>query len=622
MDTIHLTPATTRVCAEFEAEAGTQASEPELPASASSQRGTFDGLEWTYRAGAERLLARLPSAAWAHPADQGWERIKHNATREVWRAPIGDATFYLKYYAHRRKDVFKRVFRSPSCEAEWRSVMYALRAGLPAAQPTAYTNGIRRQRRRFSLLVTAAVEPAYPLNDYWLALHSDEDPQRQRTDIDQLSDRLAEMIARAHQSGFEHLDMHAANILVQPISAGRYRTVFVDLHSARLGVPIRGGAVVRNLAQLNQWFRRHSNLSTRLRFLRAYCRWRNEYEAVFDHGRALNLSFRQLVRALATAADRHARRLWAQRDRRTRRSGRYFASLRLPGGWRGMGYVRCKHRQEESRASALVLDREWWNRQLQDPLRWFRTADQDVCKDSHSAMVARGVLTHGDVNLPVIVKRPRPRNWRRVVSHLLPPARALRGWWMGHALLHRNIPAARPLAVLERRLGPLVLDSLLITEAIPGAADLETHLRRAHESLDHQDWLRHKQHLCQLLVRHVRRLQERGFAHRDCKAQNIIVARHPQLKLLWIDMDGLRLVRQLSRRQMLLPLMRLHVSLLDVPGLTRTDRLRFLKGYYARFGIGPRAWRPAWREIVQASEKKIVANQARRAWKRARYGRE
>jgi len=233
------------------------------------------------------------------------------------------------------------------------------------------------------------------------------------------------------------------------------------------------------------------------------------------------------------------------------------------------------------------------------------------------------VLSHEQANLPVIIKRPRARNWRRRISQALGPSRSARGWETGHALLHRDIVTARPLACLERRLGPLVLDNLLITEAVPGAVDLETYLRNRHAELPPSAWWRqHKRELCALLVHHIRRLQEGGFAHRDCKAQNILVITQPELKLLWIDMDGVRRVGRLSRAQRLQPLMRLHVSLLDVPGLTRTDRVRFLKSYFARFGSDPNAWRAAWRELSRAADAKLRAKATRRAWKLKHYGRE
>jgi hypothetical protein len=399
-------------------------------------------------------------------------------------------------------------------------------------------------------------------------------------------------------------------------------------------VPLSDRAVVRNLAQLNQWFRKNSTMGDRIRFLRRYGYWRNEYELSCAYGRRLGLSFAELVQALAEAAFWHAERLGAQRDRRIHRDGRYFARLRLGGGWRALVYLQSKQSQDESRASRTVFSKAWWRDQLRDPRRWL---SGENCKNSHTAVVARALLRWPDAaagqdppapdpappsaGLPVIVKHPRARNWRRRLAQLLPPSRSLRGWRTGYALLHRDNATARPLAVVERRLGPFVLDSLLITECVPGGIDLETHLARESAALAAQDWFRRKRVLCALLVRLIRRLQERGFAHRDCKAGNILVVPLPRLKLLWIDMDGLRRVGPPSPAERLAPLARLHVSLLASPGLTRTDRARFLKAYLARFGADPRAWRRLWPELERLAEKKLLATQAHRAWKLAHYGR-
>ncbi|MFQ5807170.1 MAG: lipopolysaccharide kinase InaA family protein, partial [Phycisphaerae bacterium] len=250
------------------------------------ERRVLDGLLWTFRDHFGRTLAALPAAAWTDPAGQGWQRVKDNATRAVWRARIDGTVYYLKYYVRRRwSGAFKRRWRGPACEIEWKSGVYALRAGIPAVRPVGYTDRVDCAGRTCSLLVTEAVEPAYPLNEYWETLRADDDASRRRRDTAYLTDLLAQMIARAHQAGFEHRDMHAANILVHPTAPGASETVFVDLHSARLGMPLDDRAVVRNLAQLNQWFRQHSRISDRLRFLRRYLRWRNEYEQAFAPAR-------------------------------------------------------------------------------------------------------------------------------------------------------------------------------------------------------------------------------------------------------------------------------------------------------------------------------------------------
>jgi tRNA A-37 threonylcarbamoyl transferase component Bud32 len=622
MGTMNLTPSPLAPVAPPHLLDASRARPLPLTADVPPLETVIDGIPWVHQPDCEPLLRSIPAAAWAAPAAQGWQAVKRNSGRSVWRAELPDGVIYIKYtYCDSLARRLRGLFLAPACQAEFEGGLFALRHGIATVPPIAYTHGVRCDGRPCGVLVTAAVEPARPLADFWLDVRGDDDVQRRLGDLHELTEMLAEMIARAHQAGFEHLDMHANNILVHTIAPGRYRTVFVDLQSARRGRPIDDRAVVRNLAQLNQWFRRHSTAAERLRFLRAYLRWRNEYELLFADGRALELSFAELVTALMRTADRHARRLGAQRDRRLARDGRYFCKLRLPGGWRGMAVARCKHATAESLASRLTFDRSWWQRVLHDPEHYFADDPADVCKDSHSARVRRAVLDHPDGRLFVIMKRPRARNWRRRIVQMLPPSRSLRGWRMGHGLLHRAQPTARPLAVLERRLGPLVLDNLLVTELIPGATDLESYLTAQHASCSPREWFRLKRELGHLVAGQLRQLQETGIEHRDCKASNILIVPQPRLKSLWIDMDGLRYLRPMRRRQRVRPLVRLHISVANLAGLTRTDRVRFLREYLAGYGKSPDEWRRVWSKLVAETQRKTQAKAARRAWKLKHYGR-
>ena len=600
------------------------ASRDASPAAAEPTTLVVDGLAWTCCPGQEEWLRAIPAAVWAAPEVHGLTRVKHNGARSVYRATFAGRTVFAKYFFHAGwTDWFKGLLRVRACAAEWRGGLFALRQGIAAIRPIGFAAAVRVGGRRAAVLVTEAVEPAGPLNEYWRLLQTDIDDGRRRADVAQLTDVVAQLIARAHQAGFEHMDMHAENILVQRAGGRQVRAVFVDLQSARLDWPITDAAVLRNLAQLNQWFRRHASVGDRLRFLRAYLRWRNEYEHAFTHSRALALDFRGLLRGLKGAAARHATRLWSQRDRRARRSGRYFAALRLGQGWRAQVYRCCKHPRAESPASRLTLEPVWWQTQLANPLRWFGPDGATVCKESHSAAVRRTLLAvDATTTIPVLLKRPRARNlWRRL-RQLLPPSRSARGWRLGHALLNRDLPAPRPLAVLERRVGPFVRDSVLVTEWVAGAADLEAFVRAQYPQLGPRGWFRRKQTLGTLLVRRLRQLQERGFLHLDCKASNLLVVSQPRLELLWIDMDGLRQVRGAAKRHWQRALARLYVSVAELPGITRTDAVRVLRAYLARFGSAPDEWRRQWRALAALVQRKQQAREARRAWKLSHYGRE
>jgi hypothetical protein len=247
MDTLNLAPPTVPSAgAQYFAHATPQAAPPAVGAGAFIEQ-VVQGLRWTCDREIAALLAQVPALAWAEPHRQGWQRVKHNARREVWHANLQGRAYFLKYqFQDRGWRRLRILFRAPPCRAEWEGGLFARRCGISAVRPLAFTEQLRRGGRRCALLVTEAVEPAQPLNEFWLQLSSDADSTRRRGDTAQLIELLAELIAHSHQAGFEHLDMHAANILVQPLGARRYRTVFVDLQSARRDQPLRARAVVRS----------------------------------------------------------------------------------------------------------------------------------------------------------------------------------------------------------------------------------------------------------------------------------------------------------------------------------------------------------------------------------------
>lgn len=180
----------------------------------------------------------------------------------------------------------------------------------------------------------------------------------------------------------------------------------------------------------------------------------------------------------------------------------------------------------------------------------------------------------------------------------------------------------------------------LLTEAIPEALTLEDWLRESAESVANGPGpaLEFGSQRCAILselARIVGTLHAAGCEHRDLKFSNILVrppapsptslAAEPDVsaprpsrtgdRICWlIDLEGMRQwglagLWSLPFARRVQNLARLVVSSLQSPGITRTDRLRFLMKY---LGEPPaRVWKTWWRMIARRAERKRAQNQRR-----------
>ena len=106
----------------------------------------------------------------------------------------------------------------------------------------------------------------------------------------------------------------------------------------------------------------------------------------------------------------------------------------------------------------------------------------------------------------------------------------------------------------------------------------------------------------------LQRLHDSGFAHRDLKANNMLVRWSPgePPEIVLLDLDGLsRRRRHLTARRKFQGLMRLNVSLLECPVVNHAGRLRMLLGYLRRPGSGRIHFKPYWRMLERWSGRKL-----------------
>jgi serine/threonine protein kinase len=141
----------------------------------------------------------------------------------------------------------------------------------------------------------------------------------------------------------------------------------------------------------------------------------------------------------------------------------------------------------------------------------------------------------------------------------------------------------------------------LLVEKVPNA-------RHLHEATTIETVVLRRR-LIELLARWIRLIHERGIAHRDLKAANILIADDDECQ--FIDLVGVRTRKRVNRRTRIRDLSRLNASFLSSPHISRTDRLRFLRVYLLWGLRGKAGWEEWWNEIALATREKIERNARR-----------
>jgi len=378
------------------------------------------------------------------------EAIKTNPGRQVWRVRFGDAWLYVKQFrVVGWADGLRSLLRGPEALREWRCGVYAALARVPCVSLVAC--GARRASSGIheSVLITEAAEGAVPLPEAWREVVAVEDPTFRRRALRALNEAVADLLARAHAARFLHRDGHPGNILVRGAGGASPRVMYVDLYGGRIGRAVSDQRAAAGLAQLNQWFSRRAPRSLRLRFLKRYLARRSCQAAVT--GAAL----RRWTELIERAGRRHARRLYAHRDRRLRRDGKYFARLELANGWEATVTLRFRNRDEFPQPTHPDRTVGMW-------AEWLASAAGRVLD----------AATVGDRPAGTSLQRWRASGYAQRQSWTLFGSPARRAFAAGHGLRHRDIPCVWPLAVLERRKSGLVSDSVLMLEERPGTSNL------------------------------------------------------------------------------------------------------------------------------------------------------
>jgi len=528
------------------------------------------------------------------PDETVWRIVKQNSSRTVYCGRLAGLDVYLKHYhsrswAHR----IRRWLGVSDALREFRFSRYLCDRGVPTPPPLA-----ARCDRKVEWFVTRAVAPATPAEKWHeKQLRAGGEGKRR---IQPYLVALGTLIGRMHRAGVVHRDLHCGNVLLRT-NGEAPQPVLMDLHRAfrRRRLPRRRKAA--NLAQLFYDRRNFTTRTERLRFLKHY----------LAAGEARG-TVRGWLFLINLFARRHTRKQYAQRDRRVVGDNRYFATIRRPHGWRGHVVLASKRHLAGSRAAEVVFHKGDWEALLTDIDALFDDPSAKIVKETRFCRIVRRTLPIGPYLVDAFLKRPRQKPAKFWIDWFR-PSRAMRAFQLGHALLTRRIATALPLAALERRRGPFLRDSLLITETVraPHLYDfMNTWLSeppKGDTPLSPPQQRQLAQEVLWQLGRMLQQLHDNRYSHRDLKATNIRVrwdmGNRPEVVLL--DLDGMRRVHCMTAQRRLRGLMRLNVSLLQCPVVNHAGRLRMLLGYLRRPGCGRINFKPYWRVLEDWSARKL-----------------
>jgi tRNA A-37 threonylcarbamoyl transferase component Bud32 len=515
--------------------------------------------------------------------------VKNGPHRTVYRVVLPGLCIYLKH--HRLPDVrawLRQLVRPAKARMEFERALGVAARHVPTIVPVAQGVRCAGAGPSDSFLITQGLEGAESLSDFIEKVFPGFEPRRQTRLRPLLANALGEFVARLHDAGIVHKDLHAANLLVRLEAEDRPSLYLIDLHDVSLRRPLNWRASRANLVMLNRWFALRASRPDRFRFWRAYCRARRQLKENWPGG-SNRPAFRNGACDLEERTWQSNLRFWRHRDRRCLITNRYYYRL-----------------QSETVAGCAVrdLDAGAMAKLLADPDAPFRQPGVALLKNSRSSTVAEfDLVVQGRVRR-VIYKRFRITTWSDPWLGLLRRAPALRSWVYGHGLRERCLPTARPLAVLHRRRGLLAYEGYLLCEKILGAVDLHRFLAEL-AGLNEEEGRRQLRQRIDQVARLICELHRRQVSQRDLKASNVLLG--PEGVWL-IDLVGVAAYRKLSRRRRIQNLARLHASFHHSAALTRTDKLRFLRVYLQWGLLGRDGWKRWWRDVCLATQSKIRRN--------------
>jgi tRNA A-37 threonylcarbamoyl transferase component Bud32 len=219
-------------------------------------------------------------------------------------------------------------------------------------------------------------------------------------------------------------------------------------------------------------------------------------------------------------------------------------------------------------------------------------------------------LDIGGRGVKAAIKRRR-RGWGiRDILRSLGAAQAMRNFIAAVKMRQYGLPVASPLAAVYHKRFVFCDQGIYISEYVEGT-NLYEFLRNTREGAVERYWT--MQELSERMADIFAELHKNNLWHRDAKATNFVVNKDEdgEYRVTITDVDGIKQYFSHSEDRQTQGLWQLASSVMELPGITRTDYLRTFERYCEKVGIPEEQRGDIYRRLAQKAQAKYRLRQAK-----------
>ena len=256
--------------------------------------------------------------------------VKHGPHRIVYKVELPGLCFYIKHnLVQDQRTWMRQLVRRSKARVEFDMVTAAAERGIPTIYPLALAEQNTRVGSGESILVTRSLEGCIPLHFFLAAILPTYAEPRAAQVRQVLATELGKLVARIHDAGILHYDLHAANLLVRVSDDDQVQLFVIDLLAVKIGPPLDWPTSRENLVMINCWFSYRVSRADRLRFWKAYFEARGL--GVWQRDEFGVKRYLHELPEMEELTWRRNLQFWKRRDKRCLLSNRYYRCINAEG---------------------------------------------------------------------------------------------------------------------------------------------------------------------------------------------------------------------------------------------------------------------------------------------------